>query len=106
MIKNSIDETIYPSILMFTAIISAKAQLTNIQWKGSIQGDETIDVVFHFSNDTLIVENIGESSMLEVLTYTAKGSLITFKNYMDRVNAILLLVSTSMQSGMTKSLLC
>ena len=66
-------------LLLFSAIISAKAQLTNTHWKGTIQGDETIDVVFHFSNDTLKVENKGDASMLEVLSYAAKDSLITFK---------------------------
>jgi hypothetical protein len=66
-------------LLLFTAVISAKAQLSNSNWKGTIQGDQTIDVVFHFNNDTLKVENIGEASTLEVLTYAAKDSIVTFQ---------------------------
>jgi hypothetical protein len=66
-------------IFLFTAAISAKAQLSNTNWKGTIQGDQTIDVVFHFNNDTLNVENIGDASTLEVLTYATKDSVITFQ---------------------------
>jgi hypothetical protein len=66
-------------LLLFATTISATAQLTNTQWRGTIQGDETIDVVFHFSNDTLKVENIADASIIEVLTYTAKDNLMTFK---------------------------
>ncbi len=66
-------------LFLFTAFISAKAQLSNTNWKGTIQGDQTIDVVFHFNNDTLKVENIGDASTLEVLTYAAKDSIITFQ---------------------------
>lgn len=65
--------------LFFIAFIAAKAQLANTQWKGTIEGDETIDVVFRFGNDTLTVVNTGDASTIEVLTYTTKDSSITFK---------------------------
>src|SRR3954454_816541 len=73
-------------LLIVLTIFSAKAQLSNTHWKGTIQGDETIDVVFHFSNDTLKVENIADASMLEVLTYAAKDSLISFKKVYGQSN--------------------
>jgi hypothetical protein len=66
-------------LFLFTAVISGKAQLSNTNWKGTIQGDQTIDVVFHFGSDTLKVENTGDASTLEVLTYSAKDSVITFQ---------------------------
>jgi hypothetical protein len=66
-------------LFLFVAVISAKAQLANTRWKGSIQADETIDVVFHFNNDTLKVENVGDASLIEVLTYFTKDNLVTFQ---------------------------
>jgi hypothetical protein len=67
-------------LLFFSAVvISVKAQLSNTNWKGTIQGDQTIEVVFHFNNDTLKVENMDDASTIEVLTYAAKDSLITFQ---------------------------
>ena len=66
-------------LFLCTAFISTKAQLANTNWKGTIQGDQPIDVVFHFAQDTLKVENIGDASTLEVLAYSAKDSLVTLQ---------------------------
>jgi len=63
--------------LLFSAIISVKAQLTNTKWKSTIQADETLELEFQFGKDTLNVIDLGDASTIEVYTYTAKDSLIT-----------------------------
>lgn len=68
------------SVLILFAVVNAtKAQLDNTKWKGTIQADEVIDVVFHFSKDTLTVMNAGDASTIEVLTYNAKDSIVSFQ---------------------------
>ena len=64
-------------ILVLSATISVNAQLSNTKWKGVLNIQGGMDVVFNFSNDTLDVIN-SENESLETMKYSTKDSLITF----------------------------
>jgi hypothetical protein len=64
---------------IFAVATVANAQLSNTKWKGTIQADEAIDVIFHFSKDTLTVTNTGDASTIEVMTYSAKDTILNFQ---------------------------
>jgi hypothetical protein len=64
-------------VIFFSAVIVVKAQLSNTKWKATIQADETMELEFQFSKDTLNVINLGDASTIEVYTYIARDSLIT-----------------------------
>ena len=64
-------------ILVFFATVSVNAQLSNTKWKGALNIQGGMDVLFNFSNDTLNVIN-SENESLETMKYSIKDTLITF----------------------------
>ncbi len=44
-------------LLVSFASVAVNAQLKNTKWKGTIQTDDKIDVVFDYKTDTLEVSN-------------------------------------------------
>ncbi len=66
------------SLALF-ASVTVHAQLKNTKWKGTIQADNKIDVVFNYSNDTLDVSNTADGSNIETMTYTVKDSILTLQ---------------------------
>ncbi|MEJ7680364.1 MAG: hypothetical protein WKG06_21420 [Segetibacter sp.] len=61
------------------ASFTLNAQLKNTKWKGTIQADNKIDVVFNYRSDTLDVSNIADGSNIETMTYTVKDSILTLQ---------------------------
>jgi hypothetical protein len=64
-------------ILVFFTTASVNAQLSNTKWKGVLNIQGGMDVLFNFSNDTLDVIN-SENESLETMKFSMKDSLITF----------------------------
>jgi len=65
--------------LVSFASLTVHAQLKNTKWKGTIQTDNTIDVVFDYKSDTLEVSSAGDGSNIETMTYTVKDGVISLK---------------------------
>ena len=57
----------------------ANAQLSNTSWKGTLNIEGGMDVLFNFSKDTLDVLNAEDNSSLETMTYTVDDSVLTLK---------------------------
>ena len=68
---------IFLTLLIAMIVYSADAQLSNTKWKGTLNIEGGMDVLFNFSNDTLNVENAADNSSLETMTYTSDDSVIT-----------------------------
>ena len=64
-------------ILVFFTTASINAQLSNTKWKGILNIQGGMDVIFNFSSDTLDVIT-SENESLETMKYSIKDSLITF----------------------------
>lgn len=67
---------ILSAFFVFTA---SKAQLGNTKWKGTLETDTKINVVFEYGADTLKVNRAEDGENIETMTYTVKDSIITVK---------------------------
>lgn len=65
--------------LVSFALVTVHAQLKNTKWKGTIQADNKIDVVFNYRSDTLNVLNTADGSDIETMTYAVKDSVLTLQ---------------------------
>lgn len=68
---------IFLTLLITMIVYTADAQLSNTKWKGTLNIEGGMDVLFNFSNDTLDVQNAADNSSLETMTYTSDDSVIT-----------------------------
>lgn len=66
------------SLVSFLSI-NAHAQLKNTKWKGTIQTDNKLNVVFDYKIDTVKVTNADDGSNIETMTYTVKNHVMTLK---------------------------
>jgi hypothetical protein len=64
-------------LLLSLASATVHAQLNNTKWKGTIQLENKVDVVFDYRQDTLTVSNNADNSNIETMTYAVKDSVIT-----------------------------
>jgi len=71
-------KTIFALIVIFISL-NVQAQLENTKWKTTLQTDETIDVIFNFSADTLDVTNAGDNSDIEAMNYTLQDTVLTLR---------------------------
>ena len=58
---------------------TANAQLSNTKWKGTLDIDGGMNVVFQFKGDTLNVVNAYDNSSLETMKYKVDGKIMTIK---------------------------
>jgi len=58
---------------------TANAQLSNTKWKGTLDIDGGMNVVFQFKGDTLNVVNAYDNSSLETMKYAVDGKVITIQ---------------------------
>ncbi|MEO8962871.1 MAG: hypothetical protein ABI325_13380, partial [Ginsengibacter sp.] len=70
--------------MMITLIVcltacTVNAQFSNTKWKGTLNIDGGMDVVFHFKGDTLSVVNTYDNSSLETMQYSVNGKVITLQ---------------------------
>ena len=66
-------------LLVTCTSVSLHAQLKNTKWKGTIQADNKIDVIFNYGTDTVEVSNTADGSSIETMTYTVKDSVLKFQ---------------------------
>lgn len=65
-------------IVIFVACnFNAKAQLSNTKWKGTLDVQGGMDVVFNFGNDTLDVSAAESGETFETMKYTTTDSVLT-----------------------------
>ena len=72
------------SKMMITLIVicmtcTANAQFSNTKWKGTLDIDGGMNVVFQFKGDTLNVVNAYDNSSLETMKYAVDGKILTIK---------------------------
>lgn len=65
------------SMLISLIAYAADAQLSNTTWKGTLNIEGGMNVLFNFNNDTLDVVNAADNSSLETMTYKLADSVIT-----------------------------
>lgn len=76
---------IFFALTIMTVCISAKSQLANHKFEGSIQMDnQPTDLILDFKKDTVnaIIKASGE--LLETMLYTAKNGVVTFQKVSGR----------------------
>ncbi|WP_018612872.1 hypothetical protein [Segetibacter koreensis] len=66
-------------LLVSFVSVTVNAQLKNTKWKGTIQADNKIDVIFNYRNDTLDVSNTADGSNIETMTYAIKDTVLTLQ---------------------------
>lgn len=67
----------FVTLLVTFAAFNLHAQLNNTKWKGTLDVEGGLDVVFNFSNDTLDVYNAESGESLEMMKYTTTDSVLT-----------------------------
>ena len=68
------------SLFLVTIItFSAKSQLAQSRWKGSLKLENMTDVVFDFGKDSLIAYIAVDHTPLEAMVYTDKDQTLTIK---------------------------
>ena len=65
------------TILVTFVAFNLHAQLGNSKWKGTLNVQGGMDVIFNFNNDTLDVINTADNESLETMKYTATDSVLT-----------------------------
>lgn len=58
---------------------SVNAQFSNTKWKGTLDIDGGMNVVFQFKSDTLNVVNAYDNTNLETMKYKVDGKIMTIK---------------------------
>jgi len=76
---------IFFALTIMTVCMSAKSQLANHKFDGSIQLDgQLTDVVLDFKKDTVNAIIKGNGEILETMVYTAKKGIVTFQKVSGR----------------------
>jgi hypothetical protein len=59
--------------------LAANAQLAKTKWKGTLQLDNPLEVIFDFGKDSLFVYTLADNSALETMTFTDSDKVLTIK---------------------------
>jgi hypothetical protein len=70
---------IFGTLLVTFIAFNLHAQLNNTKWKGNLNIEGGMGVVFNFSNDTLNVSNIESGESIESMKYTTTDSVLTLQ---------------------------
>jgi hypothetical protein len=65
--------------LLTISSLFAKAQLANTKWAGTAAVPDPTDITLTFKKDTLNMSLKGSNDIIESMTYTVKGDVITVK---------------------------
>ncbi len=68
---------VFLTLVIALIVYNADAQLSNTKWKGTLNIEGGLDVLFNFGNDTLDVLSAEDNSSLETMTYTLTDSVLT-----------------------------
>jgi hypothetical protein len=66
-------------VLVSFATVSLHAQLAKTKWKGTLQLDNPVDVVFDFGKDSLTVYTVENNAGLETMVFTDKDAVLSIK---------------------------
>jgi hypothetical protein len=66
-------------LLVVISTVSANAQLSKTKWKGTLQLDNPLDVIFDFGKDSLFVYTAADNSALETMVFTDSVSTLIIK---------------------------
>ena len=66
-------------VLVSFVTISLHAQLSKTKWKGTLQLDNPVDVLFDFGKDSLTVFVVENNAGLETMLFSDKDSLLSIK---------------------------
>ncbi|MBG9376446.1 hypothetical protein I5907_09390 [Panacibacter sp. DH6] len=58
---------------------AADAQFKNTKWKGSLQLENLVDVMFDFKTDTLEALVVADNSTLELMKYSVKDNVLSIQ---------------------------
>ena len=73
------------SLIVLTACISAKSQLANHKWQGTLQIDnQPTNVTLDFKKDTVNAIFTDSGELLENMLYTSKSGVVTFQKVSGR----------------------
>lgn len=75
-------------VLLFTffAAASVNAQLANSKWRGTLQLDNPVEVIFDFGKDSLKCVVAADNSELETMNFSVKDSVLTLKKLYGQSN--------------------
>ncbi len=68
---------IFTTVIVIFIAFTSSAQLANTRWKGTLNVEGGLDVLFNFKNDTLDVSSAESGESLEAMKYTATDSVLT-----------------------------
>lgn len=72
-------------LVIIVASLSAKSQLANHKWEGSIEMDnQPTPVTLDFKKDTVDAVVTANGELIEKMTYTVKNGIVTFKKVNGR----------------------
>jgi hypothetical protein len=66
-------------LLVLFVSSSVKAQFTHTKWKGTLELDQPMEVLFDFRKDTVEVFNLADNSSVEIMQYSTKDSVLTLQ---------------------------
>jgi len=67
-------------LLMVTiGALTTQAQLAKTKWKGTLQLDNPLEVIWDFGNDSLVVYALADNSALETMTFKDADKTLTIK---------------------------
>jgi hypothetical protein len=64
--------------LFFFSITAIHAQIANTKWKGILNMDGAVPVIWQFDKDTVQVTNISDSTLVEKMTYKTEPGFLLF----------------------------
>lgn len=70
---------VFVSIIILCSAFSANAQLTNTKWKGTLNIQGGMNVLFNYGKDTLDVVNMDDNSSIETMKYSVNDSTVTIQ---------------------------
>jgi hypothetical protein len=78
--RNNFMKKICPLIFsaLFFAVPVIHAQMANTKWKGILNMDGAVPVIWQFDKDTVQIFNISDSSLVEKMTYTTEPGFMFF----------------------------
>jgi hypothetical protein len=66
-------------LLVTMSALVTHAQLAKTKWKGTLQLDNPVDVIFDFGKDSLFVYTVADNSALETMIFTDADKVLTIK---------------------------
>src|SRR6516164_8578244 len=66
-------------LIVIIGTLTANAQLAKSKWKGTLQLDNPLEVIFDFGKDSLFVYTVADNSALETMTFSDSDKVLIIK---------------------------